>query len=99
MRHLADDERWKNSVSASERCRRHVIEREEHNSNNQKQSKLEQNRRAARQQSSHRLPLIPSRQQALHNQLISPVTGCGQKRSANQSCPKCVWLPEVGGEV
>src|SRR6478609_3562055 len=99
MWHLADDERRENSVGASESCRRHVIERKQHDSNNQKQSKLKENRRTARQQRSNRLPLVPGRQEALHNQLISSVTGRGQKRSADQSCPKCVRFPEVRREV
>ncbi len=48
---------------------------------------------------SNRLPLVPRRQQALHNQLIGSMTGGGEECAADQSCPECVRLPEVWREV
>src|SRR5580704_2742230 len=71
----------------------------EHYSDNQEQSKLEQDGDSAREQGGHGLPLAACRQQSLHDELIGAMTGRGQESSADNPSPECIRLPEVRTEV
>src|SRR5437588_8392176 len=94
MRQLAHDKRGINAVSLAECRRRFLVESKQHHPDQKKQRELKENRHPRRQQRRHRLFLIASREQALHDQLIGSVTRGGEKSSANDASPKRIRLPE-----
>src|SRR6516162_41639 len=99
MRHLGHNVGGIDSIGPTKRRRRLLVVGEQHHANQQKKGELEKDSDSAHKQSRDRLSLVARREKPLHDQLVSAMGGRSQKSSSEQARPKCVWPPEIRGEV
>src|SRR5262249_50477118 len=91
-RHVTNEECRQNCAEPQARCqkRRMLRENEKQNSNEKKQTELEEDKKAGCNERSAAVALVSCRKQALHDRLVGAVAGHGEKCSADEAGPERV---------